>query len=52
MLGSNAEVFQNIMFHLFQDMEGVEATVDDLVEWGEHVEQHDTSAGPLSGVQP
>ena len=35
------EVFQNIMSHLFQDIEGVEVIVDDLVVWGEHVEQHD-----------
>ena len=35
------EVFQNIMSHLFQDIEGVGVIVDDLVVWGEHVEQHD-----------
>ena len=29
------------MVHLFQDIEGVEVIVDDLVVWGEDVEQHD-----------
>ena len=29
------------MSHLFQDTEGVEVIVDDLVVWGEDVEQHD-----------
>lgn len=28
------EVFQNVMFHLFRDIEGVEVIVDDLVVWG------------------
>ena len=35
------EVFQNVMFHLFRDIEGVEVIVDDLVVWGKDVEQHD-----------
>lgn len=29
------------MFYLFQDIEGVEVIVDDLVVWGEYVEQYD-----------
>ena len=29
------------MVHLFQDIEGVEVIVDDLVVWGEDVKQHD-----------
>ena len=29
------------MVHFFQDIEGVEVIVDDLVVWGEYVEQHD-----------
>ena len=29
------------MVHLFQDIEGVEVIVDDLVVWGGDVEQHD-----------
>ena len=40
-IASAPEMFQNIMSHLFQDIEGVEGIVDDLVVWGEHVEQHD-----------
>ena len=35
------EVFQNVMFHLFRDIEGVEVIADDLVVWGKDVEQHD-----------
>jgi len=30
------------MCHLFQDLEGVQVIVDDIVVWGEHVEQHET----------
>ena len=40
-IASAPEVFQNVMSHLFQDIEGVEVIVDDLVVWGENVEQHD-----------
>ena len=29
------------MLHLFRDIAGVEVIVDDLVVWGEDVEQHD-----------
>ena len=29
------------MFYLFQDIEGVEFIVYDLVVWGEDIEQHD-----------
>ena len=39
-IASAPEVFQNVMFHLFRDIEGVEVIVDDLVVWGEDVEQH------------
>ena len=35
------EVSQNIMSHLFDDIEGVEVIVDDLVVWGENTEQPD-----------
>ena len=38
---SAPKVFQNIMSHLFDDIEGVEVIVDDLVVWGEKTEQHD-----------
>ena len=40
-IASAPEVFQNVMSNLFQDIEGVEVIVDDLVVWGEDVEQHD-----------
>ena len=35
------DVFQNVMSYLFQDIEGAEVIVDDLVVWGEDIEQHD-----------
>ena len=38
---SAPKVFQNIMSHLFDDIEGMEVIVDDLVVWGEKTEQHD-----------
>jgi len=40
-IASAPEVFQHVMVHFFQDIEGVEVIVDDLVVWGEDVEQHD-----------
>ena len=40
-IASAPEVFQKVMSHLFQDIEGVEVIVDDLVVWGADVEQHD-----------
>lgn len=40
-IASVPEVFQNVMSHMFQDIDGVEVIVDDLVVWGEDVEQHD-----------
>ena len=40
-IASALKVFQNIMSHLFDDIEGVEVIVDDLVVWGENTEQHD-----------
>ena len=33
-IASAPEVFQSVMVHLFQNLEGVEVTVDDLVEGG------------------
>ena len=38
-IASAPEVFQHVLVHLFQDIEGVEVIVDDLVVWGEDVEQ-------------
>jgi len=40
-IASTPEVLQHVMIHLFQDIEGVEVIVDDLVVWGKDVEQHD-----------
>ena len=40
-IASAPEVFQNVMSHLFQDIDSVKVIVDDLVVWGEDVEQHD-----------
>ena len=40
-IASTPEVSQNVIFHLFRDIEGVEVIVDDLVVRGEDVEQHD-----------
>ncbi|XP_022805060.1 uncharacterized protein K02A2.6-like [Stylophora pistillata] len=40
-IASAPEVFQNVMSHLFQDIDGVEVIVDDLVVWGKDLEQHD-----------
>jgi len=40
-IASAPEVFQHVLVHLFQDIEGVEVIVDDLVVWGEDMEQHD-----------
>ena len=38
---SAPEVFQNITSQIFDDLEGVEVIVDDLLVWGESKEQHD-----------
>ena len=40
-IASAPEEFQNIMSHLFDDIEGVEVIVDDPVVWGENTEQRD-----------
>ena len=37
-MASAPEVFQNVMWHLFQDFECVEVIADDLVVWDEDVE--------------
>nr|XP_039255361.1 uncharacterized protein K02A2.6-like [Styela clava] len=38
---SAPEVFQQIMSHLLENLEGVEVIIDDLLIWGENVKQHD-----------
>ena len=40
-LSSAQDVFQDIMSEMFEDIEGVEVVVDDLLIWGENEEQHD-----------
>ncbi|XP_022791406.1 uncharacterized protein K02A2.6-like [Stylophora pistillata] len=40
-IASTPDVFQNVMSHLFQDIESVEVIMDDLIMWGKDVEQHD-----------
>ena len=41
LIASAPEVFQNVMVHLFEDIEGVEVIGEDLVVCGEDVEEHD-----------
>ena len=40
-LSSSQDIFQKTMSEMFQDIEGVEVVVDDLLIWGESDEQHD-----------
>lgn len=40
-VASAPEVFQSVMVQLFEDLEGVEVIVDDLLVWGETMDQHD-----------
>ena len=40
-LSSSQDIFQRIMSDMFQDIDGVEVVVDDLLIWGETDEQHD-----------
>ena len=41
-ISSAQDVFQSIMSEMFEDIEGVEIVVDDLLIWGETEEQHDS----------
>ncbi len=34
-------MFQRIMSQTFEDLEGVEVIVDDILVWGENEQQHD-----------
>ena len=43
LIASAPEVFQNVMVHLFQDIEGVEVIGEDLVVWGEDVKEHNVT---------
>ena len=41
-ISSAQDVFQSIMSEMFEDIEGVEVVVDDLLIWGETEEEHDS----------
>lgn len=53
-IASALEVFLNVMWHLFQDIECVKVIEGDLVVWDEDVEQHDawSGVGSLSWERP
>ena len=40
-LSSAQDVFQRVMSQMFEDIEGIEVVVDDLLIWGENEQQHD-----------
>ena len=40
-ISSSPEIFQRAMSQLIEDIEGVECIVDDILVWGETMEQHD-----------
>ena len=40
-MSSVLDVFQKVMAQIFEDIEGVEVVVDDILVWGETEEQHD-----------
>lgn len=40
-LSSAPDVFQRVMSEMFEDIEGVEVVVDDILVWGTTEEQHD-----------
>ena len=40
-LSSSQDIFQKTMSEMFQDIEGVEVVIDDLLIWGKSDEQHD-----------
>ena len=40
-ISSAPDVFQSIMSEMFEDIDGVEVVVDDLLIWGETEEEHD-----------
>ena len=41
-LSSAQDIFQDVMSEMFEDIEGVEVLVDDLLIWSETEEQHDS----------
>ena len=40
-LSSSQDILQRLMSDMFQDLDGVEVVVDDLLIWGETIQQHD-----------
>ena len=40
-LSSSQDVFQKVMSEMFEDIEGVEVVIDDVLIWGETENQHD-----------
>ena len=40
-LSSLQDVFQRVMTQMFEDLEGVEVVVDDILVWGNNEKQHD-----------
>ena len=40
-LSSSQDVFQRVMSQMFEDIQGVEVVVDDILVWGENKQQHD-----------
>ncbi len=41
-ISSAQDVFQAAMSDIFEDTEGVEVVVDDILVWGTTIEEHDT----------
>ena len=41
-ISSAQDVFQSVMSEMFEDIDGVEVIVDDILIWGENEKQHDT----------
>ena len=42
-ISSAQDVFQAVMSEMFEDIEGVEVVVDDIIIWGTTQEEHDTT---------
>jgi len=40
---SSQDIFQRVMSEMFEDIEGVEVVVDDIIVHGENKQQHDAS---------
>ena len=40
-LSSSQDIFQRVMSQMFEDIEGVEVVVDDILVWGDNEQQHD-----------